>query len=861
MVLAFASISQAQVMYAWHYDGVADGTALNGAGNTGSTGSLASVKWNNKATAVVSNEMQRWEANGSLASSFVTKPLGGAATGKYELSYDVPSVDFANTAAIDGTANAGYGIRGAGSGNSADHGMRIRYEGGLNVTNYNIVAGVTNAVNIYADADQVQIQVKSEDLGASFGANQWQTVTNILGSSAANINLRCEYDADTRGTIGSFKAYYTIGAGPEVLAHTGAIDAGWVNSTIRQQIQHTNGGTSWQIGDVITFDNIKVTQLAAAEPFPAVALVDLWDYDSNTNGASMSEGVSTGYVGGAAFSDSNLAAISNNMLRFAYDGVEQSIFRVTPVSGASGMSTGKFELAWDYVSIDFANTEAAVSNANVGINIRDTVLAAKPSVGFRVQYNGTANEMNLQLTDGAGANQTLASLPGSSLSNLHVRLQMDLDNSGSAGSVNMFYTLDGEPEVPLTYGGAVPAGFQLSEYRLVVQTINGGNGWQLGDAVYTDNLRFDKIAAIDVAPVYLEKVVYQMNDVAGTLLNALAQTGTDGGQIQGTDPLIATDGLGSLVSMGDGTNDVTRKHFLDIIYAQGLHRLEFAFDDFNLDASENSSSLKFGLVDDSGTNLVNFGIDVNTNNAAARFRASANNGGGAGQDFYDYGYVASTGVVLRIDVNLDIGTYSASWRFDNGTEFTSVASGESLGQLANIAEIRLSVNAGDTTGFDAADYINVDYLIYSTTSTELPPTATELWNAWLGLYPGLGTSTNFSDDFDGDTLDNVREYAHGGSPVDGGDVGNAPALGATSNVGGTNYIDYVFIRRQDMAARGLSYTVKVNDDLVFGSWTNDSSLISFKGAVNIDDTWRAVTNSINSDAAERFIKTDVKLTL
>jgi hypothetical protein len=77
--------------------------------------------------------------------------------------------------------------------------------------------------------------------------------------------------------------------------------------------------------------------------------------------------------------------------------------------------------------------------------------------------------------------------------------------------------------------------------------------------------------------------------------------------------------------------------------------------------------------------------------------------------------------------------------------------------------------------------------------------------------------------------------------------------------GGTNYILHVYQRRIDQADRGISTGLKLNSNLTYGSWTNDTSLYTLEGAVNVDDTWRSITNRINADAAARFIRVDATL--
>ena len=870
VVVTFLGIapSHAQTLIdAWYYTGVSDGTAINGGPGTGSVSNdLPESAWESTWKAggipgnvnIVSNEAQRWEGsyvagtittNDSAFKNIAPSSFANAVGGIYQWSYDILSADFANTAASNGSANAMYIIRGkSGTTGAYDCGLRIRYEGGLDVTNVFTVNGTPISTNIYADADQIQILMSSADLSG------WTVLTNFAGSTIADLNLRMLYDINVKTNA----AYLTVGAGSEVLLYGGTMQADWNLAEMRQGFQSGNGGNSWQPGDVLVIDNIELYQIEDA-PLPETGLVDLWTYDGLTNGAPLSAAVSTGLVGGVSFADNTIATVSNEMLRLARPvPVVAGMFRTRAPSLFLGTTVGVFDMSYDVPYMDFSNTQAAGTNANFGFEVRDTPV--NTSIGATINYNGATDRIELQFRDASGT-EVVRTFPGAVLSNLTIRVVFNLDDAGNAGSVHYYYTYQGV-EVAATYNGTVPSGFELDEYRLRAQVTNGGNGWQPGDVALMDNLKFEKIAAMPALPVYADKVIYEMDDPNGTLLNELDQTGTDGGQFQGTDPNITANGLGSLVFTGDGTNEVTRKHFTDIIYQEGLHRLEFAFDDWNLDATEDSSSLKFGLTDDTGSNTVQFGIDVNTNNATVRFRAAANNGGDAGQDFYDHaGYVASTGVVLRIDVNLDAGIYSASWRYDNATDFTDVVVGGSVGPLANVAEIRLSVNAADTVGFDPTDYVNVDYLRYSTTSAETLPTPEEYYAFWLDDYPGLGASTNLFDNNDGDPYINLWEYAFNGNPTVGEPIAFAPAVQDVIEIGGTNYIDYVYTRWKQPGNRGLSYYIQLNSDLVTGTWTNDTSKYEVLPGGTVDVDFWAVTNRINiSNDDQLFIRTGVSAT-
>ena len=110
---------------AWDYAGLPDGSSLSNGLSTTGTG----LAWNHSPLAVVSNEMQRWEYDGTTDGAFqgpVTpgSSYEGASIGIYQISYDVVLADFSNTAASNGTAQLGYGIR---DNSLTENGTMLRY--------------------------------------------------------------------------------------------------------------------------------------------------------------------------------------------------------------------------------------------------------------------------------------------------------------------------------------------------------------------------------------------------------------------------------------------------------------------------------------------------------------------------------------------------------------------------------------------------------------------------------------------------------------------------------------------------------------------------------------------------------------
>jgi hypothetical protein len=458
--------------------------------------SNATAYWKQNGTpVVVSNQMQRWEGdyvagvkeNGSAFKNLVSSSQANAPSGSFEWSYDIVSADFSNTAASNGSANVGYYIRGKSALWTYDCGLRLRYEGGMNVTNHFVVNGITNRTDVYADADQIQVIMRSADV------RDWTVVTNIPGNSVSDLHLRMVYNIDEHLSW----AYMSVGEGSEVLLHSGTMQPDWALTQLRQGIQSGNGGNSWQPGDVVMVDNIELFQLDSFFlPPPTQPVLDLWTFDGLANGAALSEAVSTGYVGGVTFAENALASITNDMLRFAPHPNDTSLFRNATPSICAGATTCVYEVSWDVVSVDFSHTASVSSNGTFGFEIRDTA-HGNNALGSQLKYNGTDDEISVTLKDASGEANVLV-IPGSVASNIGVRLVFDLDQSGTAGSLYFYYTYKGAAVGK--YDGAVHADFQLDQYRLRCQTINGGNGWQDGDEAFIDNLRIKHLFDMPITP-------------------------------------------------------------------------------------------------------------------------------------------------------------------------------------------------------------------------------------------------------------------------------------------------------------------------------------------------------------------------
>jgi hypothetical protein len=122
-------------------------------------------------------------------------------------------------------------------------------------------------------------------------------------------------------------------------------------------------------------------------------------------------------------------------------------------------------------------------------------------------------------------------------------------------------------------------------------------------------------------------------------------------------------------------------------------------------------------------------------------------------------------------------------------------------------------------------------------------TPIETWRIeYFGVTDNVGTGANTANP-DGDSANNLVEYALGGNPTNAVSVG----YDATAQIiyaSGTNWFNYVYARRRDAAASGLSYTVEATTNLVFAGWSTNG--IAEIGAGIIDSRFEAVTNRIET---------------
>jgi arylsulfatase A-like enzyme len=126
----------------------------------------------------------------------------------------------------------------------------------------------------------------------------------------------------------------------------------------------------------------------------------------------------------------------------------------------------------------------------------------------------------------------------------------------------------------------------------------------------------------------------------------------------------------------------------------------------------------------------------------------------------------------------------------------------------------------------------------------------DIWTISNGL---TGVAAAQTADPDGDGANNFYEYTLGGNPTNSTDAAAIAPTARLVSGGGTNWLEYLYNRRNDAAARRLTYSLEQQIDLSSATWSNiGNSAETGHAAKNAE--FDSVTNRISTAEAEKFIR-------
>lgn len=249
-----------------------------------------------------------------------------------------------------------------------------------------------------------------------------------------------------------------------------------------------------------------------------------------------------------------------------------------------------------------------------------------------------------------------------------------------------------------------------------------------------------------------------------------------------------------------------------------------------------SSSLLYGLAFNVQPDGSFYAVRINTGSATVLQLVRFNNTGAA-TAFHS----ATNAVFLSTNSTYHLTVESS----DPGViGYTLTGPGIDGGILAGTATDTVLKLADGLAGFYATAAnvsIGFDNLFIK---LSLPPEELAVgYAAWAGSWGvEIGATTN---DYDGDGLLNLAEYAFGGDPTNGLDIGYVPVIA----MNGSN-LAYVHAARNDDTS--LSYQLETTYDLVFGAWTNIGYAVA--GTYAPGGSLNVVTNAIPPDEPQAFIR-------
>jgi len=221
----------------------------------------------------------------------------GLTTGTYQLQWTVLSSDFANSFAAGTGGEFGFGF-------SNDGGATPQC---LAMFGFNGTAFEVSAVGI-------------PDIPAT-------SISSNGVSQIDNVTMRLVLDLDNRGSPGSAKIYYIVGATEQMLS--GTLPATFSIDSIYQRVYTRSSGTSWKAGDITYIDNLYLSSGDELIFSPELAFIQ--------ENVSFAPGGDHGVLGGTTYEP-------GDVLQIVTTNINASVLPVADVSTSLSADTNAFRI-------------------------------------------------------------------------------------------------------------------------------------------------------------------------------------------------------------------------------------------------------------------------------------------------------------------------------------------------------------------------------------------------------------------------------------------------------------------------------------------------------------------------------------
>jgi hypothetical protein len=566
------------------------------------------------------------------------------------------------------------------------------------------------------------------------------------------------------------------------------------------------------------------------------ATIDEWDMNGNGLWQNSHNGINLG--GHYASNYQAVAQVADDeTFNFSPATLGSKFGAKSALSSTIDLTAGVTKLSWTYTSMDWATAPA--NNTKVGFRLWNSAGTDYVSLEFAdnndtiwayAKSSASLGSINMQ------GGRLINSLADSTTPRT-VELEIDYANSeiriscaegwqwSSAGADAVF-----SQTIDLAGAGITDLGKFQTYYA----------NWSAGDITVFDNLRVETIEPINTTDVYIADTAAFSVGLALTT-NSMAFSAQEGdvmvvlassnkGSIPTTNS-VAFSGTASIgpVSYDKRSAGASAHYWYTEVLTNGTLDVEMITDGAYISAAA------YLLRAPEGEAV----ILLDTAKAGAASVTSVTN-------TYNLGSISS-GLFLEA-----VSSYGASSTPLNPDTVVDIS-----------ASTKRSVAHGTFTDTDSLENIWTNTLentaIIGLVFDSVPSEAgmEQLYTEWIAAYD-VGDQTAMDDDFDGDQLDNLLEYAWGGDPSDGASQGNVPEGGDLSNVGGTNYISYIYYERDDAATRGLTSIFEVGTSLIYTNWADATGYETGRGPAAAAG-FTAITNQIPIDAEnERFLHLQIE---